>query len=265
VFDFITRELSGRGVEAVVAFLLGGLVSWGLGRWRRMRERQRILRGDARDTVVIEHHIVETTQEPDPDHPGQARPVPAALRIRALGQSALSQVVPNAHLASEFLDRAWNTSAEQTLISMEGAEGSFLLETLTGFVCDRVGSLSFEHDLYVMAPCCEPRELAHHQPIVVILIAASDLARFDSWPPCRAIQVEHGSDGARILTLIELARRFREEQARLAQFRREGKRTLYVETMYILDLALDRRTSPVLTKPVPWGRFEQVLKARGWE
>jgi hypothetical protein len=68
--DFITRELSGRGVEAVVAFLLGGLVSWGLGRWRRMRQRQSILRGDARDTVVIEHHIVEAAEAPDPEHPG---------------------------------------------------------------------------------------------------------------------------------------------------------------------------------------------------
>jgi hypothetical protein len=230
-----------------------------------MRERQSILRGDARDTVVIEHHILETTEVPDPEHPGQLRTLPAALRIRALGQSALRQVVPNGHLAAEFLNRAWKTTAEQTLISMEGAEGSFLLETLTGFVCDRVGSLGFEHDLYVMAPCCEPRELAHHQPIVAILIAVEDLAHFDSWPACRAIEVEHGSDGARILTLLELARRYREEQAVLTQLRREGKRSLYVETMYILDLALDRRTSPVQTKPVPWVRFEQVLKARGWE
>jgi hypothetical protein len=215
--------------------------------------------------LLIEHHILETAQAPDPERPGQTRVQPSALRIRAIGQSALGQVVPNGHLATEFLDRAWKTTAEQTLISMDGAEGSFLLETLTGFVCDRIGSLAFEHDLHVMAPCCEPRELAHHQPIVVILIAVKDLARLDSWPACRAIQVEHGSDGARILTLIELARRFREEQAKIDELRHAGKRSLYVETMYILDLALDRRTSPVPTKPVPWGRFEQVLKVRGWE
>jgi hypothetical protein len=54
VWDFISRELRGRGGEAAVAFLLGGLVSWALSRWRRMRERRSILRGDARDTVVIE-------------------------------------------------------------------------------------------------------------------------------------------------------------------------------------------------------------------
>src|SRR5262249_43813702 len=131
VFDFFARELSGRGVEALAAFLLGGLVSWGLGRWRRMRQRRSILRGDAGDTVVIEHHIVEVAA---PEHPGPTREVPSALRIRSLGQAELSRVVPNGHLAAEFSDRAWRATARQTLISMEGPEGSFLLETLTGFV-----------------------------------------------------------------------------------------------------------------------------------
>src|SRR5215470_17084369 len=102
MFDFLSRELSGRGIEGVVAFLFGGLVSWALGRWRRMRQRQSILRGDARDTIVIEHHIVELAEAPDPEHPGRTRQVPSALRIRALGQEELSRVIPNDHLATEF-------------------------------------------------------------------------------------------------------------------------------------------------------------------
>lgn len=265
MFDFMTRELGGRGAAAVIAFLLGGLVSWAVGRWRRMRQRQSILRGDARDTVVIEQHIVERAEVPDPAQPGRTRTVPTTLRIRALGQSELAHVVPNGHLAAEFLARAWQATPRQTLISMEGAEGSFLLETLTGFVGDRVGNRSFEHDQYVMAPCCEPGELAHHQPIIILLIAASDLPLFDSWPVCRKIQVEHGGEGARVLTLVELARRYREEQALIARLHAEGKRTLHVETMYVLDLALDRRSFPIPTKPVPWGRFEDVLKAIGLE
>jgi hypothetical protein len=265
MLDFIAREFSGRGIEALVAFLLGGIVSWGLGRWRRMRQRRSILRGDARDTVVIEYHIVETAEATDPEHPGQSRTVPSAMRIRTLGQSEMSRVIPNGHLAAEFSNRAWRVTPRQTLISMEGAEGSYLLETLTGFVGDRVGNQGFEHDLYVMAPCCEPKELAHFQPVVIVLIAASDLALFDTWPACRIIQVEHGSEGTRILTLMELARRYREEQAHLARLRQEGKRTQFVETMYLLDLALDRRTSAMPTKPVPWGRFEEVLKGMGLE
>src|SRR5262249_29462059 len=103
VYEFFTRELSGRGAATLLAFLLGGLASWALGRWRRMRQRQSILRGDARDTVVIEHHLIEVADTPDREHPGRTRRVPSALRIRALGQSELSRVVPNGHLAAEFL------------------------------------------------------------------------------------------------------------------------------------------------------------------
>ena len=190
--------------------------------------------------------------------------VPTAVRIRAVGQSE-ARVVPNGHLAAVLLRRAFHVSPRDTLISMEGAEGSYLLETLTNFVCDRVANGPFDHDLYVMAPCCEPAALAQHQPITIILIAKADLALFESWPACRDVRVEHGSDGARVLTLMEMARRFREEQETMAALRATGKRTTHVETMYVLDLALDKRTANIPVKPVPWGRFERALKAMDLE
>jgi hypothetical protein len=257
-------ELGGRGVSALVGLLIGALTAWLLNRWKRMRARRSILRGDARDTVVIAHHLVETTSAPSAGGAAAAK-APRTLRIRSLGQAELNRVVPNGHLASVLLQRAFAVTPQATLISMEGAEGSYLLETLTNFVCDRVANASFEHDLYVMAPCCEPPALAQHQPITILLIAVADLALFEDWPVCRAVQVEHGTDGARILTLMGLARRFREEQAALARLRQAGRRTRYVETMYLLDLALDRRATAIPTKPVSWGRFESVLKAMNLE
>src|SRR4029079_12909471 len=130
----------------------------------RYRQRQRVLRGDARDTVVINHHLVETA-----DGPNGAK-VPAVLRVRSLGQGEAGRVVPNGHLAAELLRRAFRVTERDTLISMEGAEGYYLLETLTNFVCDRVANSPFDHDLYVMAPCCEPAGLTEHQPIVILLI-----------------------------------------------------------------------------------------------
>jgi hypothetical protein len=257
-------ELGIRGSSVLLGLLLGALSTWLWARWKRHRERRSILRGDARDTIIIAHHLVEAGEAPAA--PGAtARRVPRRLRIRSLGQSELNRVVPNGHLANVLLRRAFAVTPRDTLISMEGAEGSYLLETLTNFVCDRAANGPFEHDLFVMAPCCEPAELAEHQPITILLIAIADLTLFVDWPACREVQVEHGSDGARVLTLMELARRFQQEQSTLDQLRKAGKRTRHVETMYILDLALDKRSAPIPTKPVPWGRLEYLLRQMNLE
>jgi hypothetical protein len=260
MFATIWEELGGRGAGTVAGLILGGAVTWALARWHRRREWQKILQGDARDTVVIHQHVIETEEFPDPADASRKRRMPTVLRIRSLGQGNLKFVVPNLHLGDVLLHRARQVTSRQTLISMEGGEGSYLLETLTGYVCDRVCNAPFEHDLYVMAPCCEPKELAHHQPITVLLIAAADLPLFEKWTDCRDVQVEHGADGARVLTPMALAQRHRVEQQKIAEFRQQGQRTKYLETMYVLDLPLDRRTAKLPTKKVPWGRFEAVLK-----
>jgi hypothetical protein len=258
------EELGGRGAGVLLGLLIGAVTGWILGRWRRMRERLRILRGDARDTVVIALHLVERCEIPA-GAGSPSRAGPRSLRIRSLGQAELRHVIPNVHLATVLLARAHAATPRETLISMEGSEGSYLLETLTNFVCDRTANAPFEHDLYVMAPCCEPAGLTEHQPITIILIAAADLELFEDWAICRGVHVEHSIDGARVLTLRELARRFRHEQAELGRLRHAGERTRFVETMYVLDLPLDKRAAALPIKVVPWGRFESILKEMNLE
>ncbi len=258
VLHIVGEELSGRGAVAVIAMTSGALLTWMLERWKRRRERHNILRGDARDTVVIEHHLVTAKALHAADGTG-AKQVPATLRIRSLGQAELSRVIPNGHLAETLLQRAKHITPIDTLISMEGAEGSYLLETLSNFVCNHVGNSTFEHDLYVLAPCCEPAGLAVHQPITILLISIRDLALFTTWPACRDIQVEHGSDGMRVLTLLELARRFQAEKIKFSDLTKAGESTRHAETMYILDLGLDKRSAAVPLKDVPWERFRDAL------
>jgi hypothetical protein len=254
----ILQELRGRGMGVVLGMLVGGTFTLFFARWKRYRQRQSVLCGDARDTVVINLHVVESAD-------GPVGRVPTVLRVRSLGQAELDRVVPNGHLAAVLLRRAFEVTPRDTLISMDGPEGSFLLETLTNFVCDRAANGPFDHDLYVIAPCCEPAALAEHQPITIVLIRKADLALFETWPACRNVSVEHGSDGARVLTLMEMANRFRTEQAKIAALRAAGQRTMHAETMYVLDLGLDRRTADLPVKPVPWGRFERVLKEMNLE
>jgi hypothetical protein len=258
MLDDFLQELKGRGLGVLLGLLVGGIITWFFTRWRRFRERRSVLCGDARDTVVLNLHVVESAESP-------AGRIPTAVRIRSLGQAEIHRVVPNGHLARILSKRAFAVSPADTLISMDGPEGSFLLETLTNFVCDRVTNGPFDHDLYVVAPCCEPAALAEHQPITILLIRAADLALFEDWPACRNVRVEHGSDGARVLTLMEMARRFQSEQQKIAALRAAGRRTTHVETMYVLDLALDRRTAAIPVKPIPWGRYERVLKEMNLE
>lgn len=253
-------EFGFRGGSVLLGLLFGTIITWVIARWRRLREYRNVLRGDARDTVVIALHVIESVEWLADREGGVGRRAPATLRIRSLGQSELNRVVPNGHLAGELLDRALKTIPRHTLIAMDGAEGSFLLETLTNFVCDRVANGSFAHGQYILAPCCEPAGIAVHQPITILLIAVDDLLLFDDWSVCRDVRVEHGSDGLRILTLMELARRYRRESLHIRRLRANGERTRYLETMYLLDLALDHRIADLPTRSVPWERFEHQLK-----
>lgn len=252
-WDKLLDDLTGRGIGILIGLLTGWILGWLFLRWNLRKEKRSVLTGDARETVVLAMHLVERGTRED----GSA--FPKSLHIRSLGQLPLRVVVPNGHLSNVLLHRARRVTPRHALIGMEGAEGSYLLETLTNFVRDRVANAPFDHDLYVMAPCCEPAELTVHQPITVLLIRVSDLTLFRRWEDCREVHAEHGADGGRVLTLMELAQRYDTEQAEIARRKSTGERTKHVETMYILDLALDHRVAPVRLKPIPWTRYANVL------
>ncbi len=86
------------------------------------------------------------------------------------------------------------------------------------------------------------------------------MQRFLDWEACKAMHVEHGSDGARILTLWHMAGEFDRQLAEVKRYKDTGKPSTFVETMYLLDLGLDLAEVPLPTKPVPWARFAEIFK-----
>ena len=62
MFGNLLDEVSGRGVGVLLGLMLGSVTTWVLARRRRMRVRQLILEGDARDTVVIHQHLIESIE-----------------------------------------------------------------------------------------------------------------------------------------------------------------------------------------------------------
>ncbi len=232
-------------------FTLCGLaIGWLLGRWRRYRMLRRIAGGDAREVVAVDQILVH-------DYPDGR----TTMRNRACGAGTLESVLPNPVAHDAFLKRAKATTAQNPLIDLRDHMGSYLLYLLTPWVCGMAKHGKFPHETWIMAPVCEPGVLSQHQSSTVLLIRRTDLARFRDWDFCKKIYVEHGSDGARVLTLWHMAREFDRQINEVQKLRAAGKPTTFVETMYYLDLGLDTDEIDLPTKPIPWDRFASTLKA----
>src|SRR5439155_26167726 len=66
----ILEQLGGHGASAVLGLVFGSVIAWLLGRWKRRQERRSILLGDARDTVVIQYHLLDQGNGPVSDGTG---------------------------------------------------------------------------------------------------------------------------------------------------------------------------------------------------
>jgi hypothetical protein len=253
-FDFqeFREWIRSHFFQGLLLMLVGGFVGWLLARWRRWRLMRQIEGGDARDVATIEQILVR--EQPD----GRT-----TMRIRTCGSDALRRVLINPLAHEEFLRRAEATTCANPLISMKDRTGSYLLYLLLPWVCGKARGGPFPHDLWVMCPVCEPSLLSEHQSTTIVLVREKDLKKFLDWGWCRRLYVEHGSDGARVLTLWHMAREYEKQKAEIKRLRDVGERTTYVETMYLLDLGLDTDEVPIRTKPVPWDRFTLTLKELG--
>ncbi len=152
---------------------------------------------------------------------------------------------------------------------MDGKMGSYLLQELAIWVCSQVGERSFPHDVWVMAVVSEPATFGGHQSSTVLYLIRRPISPSSASglvlprPPRRA----RASRGDRILTLAwasptsstarpkSVAKR-QAEGPPAEGFRGDDVRcsTSYLDTK-VVDLP---------SKPVPWSRFEESLKARGW-
>jgi hypothetical protein len=122
VFTVMLHEVSGRSFGVLLGMAVGSLTTAFIARRRRMKERQSILKGDARDTIVIHQHVLEPTQVTTAS--GETKSV-TALRVRTLGQSELNRVVPNGHLAGNpFETRA--TCNSEADADFDGRRGRFV-------------------------------------------------------------------------------------------------------------------------------------------
>jgi hypothetical protein len=246
--EFVRVAISG------LVFASGFLVSRLWEMYRRHRQLRRAEQGQSDEVVTIEKIVVD--RRPDGTE---------VLRLRSCGRDTIETVFPSRAARDAFETRVNATTPTAPLVSMDGKLGSYLLQELAIWVCGQLRERSFRHDAWIMAPVYERGTLylGGHFLSTVILIRQTDLARFRDWDRCSGILVEHGSHGERILTLMAMAREYDRQTAAIEERRADGRPSNFEETMYILDLAIDTEAVDLRSRPVPWERFDDKVKAIG--
>ena len=255
--------------EESIGILIGAgfalFTAWMAGWWRRRREMQEIQHGQQFQQLEFAYVFVTTGND------GLRR-----LVVRTIGCLPLKVFVAKDAIRSHLLGLTHESASDElnSVIPMEGKLGSFVLRELHGHMRTLLEESGQRREWWVMVPVLETFRPLQYVAPTVLLIRKQDLELFASFDTCKDVLVHHGSDAAKILTLMEVHRKFAVQQQRLAQARAAGRSTQYLEEMWLLDLCLSTdMTEPTAEevaagtlKPFrqpPWDRFAPSLKALG--
>lgn len=255
--------------EESIGFLIGAsfaLVAAGVATWRRRRrELREINQGHQFQQLEFAYAFVTT------DRNGQRRFV-----VRMIGCLPLKVFVAKDAIRSHLLGLTRESADDElnSVISMEGKVGSFVLRELHGHLRTLLQEKGLKREWWLMVPILETYRPLQYVAPTVLLVRKSDLPIFASFDACKDLLVHHGSDAAKILTLMEVYRKFKDQEHRLAQARAEGQSTQYLEEMWLLDLCLSTEMLEPTTEEVaagtlkpfripPWNRFASTLKQLG--
>lgn len=260
-WNVIQEESTGFLIGASFALLAAGFARWR----RRRREFREINQGHQFQQLEFAYAFVTT------DGNGIGRFV-----VRMIGCLPLKVFVAKDAIRSHLLGLTRESSEDElnSVIAMEGKLGSFVLRELHGHLKTLLEEKGTRREWWLMVPILETYRPLQYVAPTVLLIRKSDLPMFASFESCKDLLVHHGSDAAKILTLMEVYRKFKEQEQRLAQARADGRSTQYLEEMWLLDLCLStemleptgEEVAAGTLKPFripPWTRFEPTLNSLG--
>lgn len=261
LWKVVHEESIGIVIGAAFAF---GAASWAAWR-RRRRELREITHGQQFQQLEFIYAFVTTGDD------GRRR-----LIVRMIGCLPLKVFVAKDAIRSHLLGLTRESADDElsSVIPMEGKLGSFVLRELHGHLKTLLHEAGNQREWWVMVPILETYRPLHYVAPTVMLIRKADLQLFESFDTCKDLLVHHGSDAAKILTLLEVYREFMVQQKRLADARAAGRSTQYLEEMWMLDLCLstemveptDEDVEMGTLKPFrlpPWDRFAPTLAKLG--
>ena len=262
LWNVVHEESIGILIGAAFALLTASTAAW----LRRRREMREINSGHQFQQLEFAYAFVTNGRD------GRRRMV-----VRMIGCLPIKTFVAKDAIRSHLLGLTRESADDElnSVIAMEGKLGSFVLRELHGHLRTLLEERGNLREWWVMAPILETYRPLQYVAPTVLLIRKSDLEIFKSFESCRDLLVHHGLDAAKILTLLEVHRKFAQQEQRLAQARAEGRSTQYLEEMWMLDLCLSTEIVEPTSEQVatgtlkpfrlpPWDRwFAPTLKALG--
>ena len=263
MFQTLWEVAHKESIGIVIGATAALVTTWFAAYRRRRREMSEINRGQQFQQLEFAYAFVTNNGD------GQRR-----LAVRMIGCLPLKTFVAKDAIREHLLGLSRDSFDDEhnSVIPMDGKLGSFVLRELHGHLRTLVRETGDRREWWVMVPILETYRPLHYIAPTVLLIRKADLAIFKSFESCRDLLVHHGSDAAKILTLLEVSRKFDAQRERLAKARKSGASTQYLEEMWLLDLCLstdviEPTPHEVATgalkpfRPAPWDRFSATLGA----
>jgi hypothetical protein len=201
VLKFLGEKVLEGIFQAVAVVVIGWLVLYR--QWRQLTQGRS-------DQVVFSANLLTPIGEPA----GGAERYQLQLRT-VLPPRTVDQILDNVALRRVIRNLAEQASLTDPILATEGTAGFEIVNDIVNSVAGSLASASFRRDQWLLAVTCEDRKVVRKCCIRVLLIRRDDLERLASWDWCREhILVEEWYHFWRIVTLHQIALRYREEQER---------------------------------------------------
>jgi hypothetical protein len=193
-----------------------------------------------------------------------------------LPPKTIDQLLDNVALRRVMRSLAEQASITDPVLATEGTAGFEIVNDVVNSVAGSLAAAPFPRETWLLALTCEDRKVVRKCCIRVLLVRREDLDRLASWDWCREhVLVEEWYHYWRIITLHQIAARFRQEQARQEQARGQDiQRNLLplvdsqADHPRVRALSLGINTQEPVIKPpqaVDWERYSPQVAAMGLE
>jgi hypothetical protein len=203
VVSFLVGKLLEGILQAIAVVVIGWLVLY--------RQWRQLIQGLSDQVIFSANLFTPLDAQGQPSAVGERH----LLQLRTvLPPKTVDQLLDNVALRKLTRHLAEEATLTDPILATEGTAGFEIVNDIVNCVSGSLASSPFRRDQWLMAVTCEDRRVVRKCCIRVLLVRRVDLERMASWEWCRGyVMVEAWYHFWRIVTLHQIALRFKEEQA----------------------------------------------------